>query len=326
MRRLAAIVAGRRTKWFVLVGWIVLLFALAPLGSKLGDVTDDQTQSFLPKNAESTKVVNLLEKDFPGGQTVNGLVVYQRSGGLTAADKAKIAADAERAKSALPLVGAPAVPFQPGAPRALVARGGAVAYVALNVPDNQDKLATWGKRLNRIVGNGSSGLHVYLTGALGFNTDAEEVFGSIDTQLLLVTVVLVLVLLGLIYRSPVVALIPLLVVGLLLRGGPGLHLPLRQVRRHGLLQLDQHPGGPHVRSRHRLLPAPGLPLPRGAAAPRGQARRDAARRTARGPGDPGQRPDRLAVDARAAGGRVRLDPLARTGRRRSASPPSCSPA
>src|SRR5205814_2215861 len=34
-----------------------------------------------------------------------------------------------------------------------------------------------------------------------------------DTQLLLVTVVLVLVLLGLIYRSPVVALIPLVVVG-----------------------------------------------------------------------------------------------------------------
>ena len=62
MRRLAVIVAGRRTKWFVLAAWIVLLFALAPLGSKLGDVTNDQTSSFLPKNAESTKVVNLLNK------------------------------------------------------------------------------------------------------------------------------------------------------------------------------------------------------------------------------------------------------------------------
>jgi putative drug exporter of the RND superfamily len=213
LRRLAVIVAGRRTKWFVLAAWIVLLFALAPLGSKLGDVTNDQTSSFLPKNAESTKVVNLLNKQFPGGQTVNGLIVYQRTGGLTAADKAKIAVDAARAKASLPLVGPIAVPFQPGAPRALVAPGGAVAYVALNVPDNNKKLATWGKRLKRIVGSGTSGLHVYLTGALGFNTDAEEVFGSIDTQLLLVTVVLVLVLLGLIYRSPVVALIPLVVVG-----------------------------------------------------------------------------------------------------------------
>ncbi|MDX6675029.1 MAG: putative drug exporter of the superfamily [Solirubrobacteraceae bacterium] len=197
----------------MLVGWIVLLFALAPLGSKLADVTNDQTSSFLPKNAESTKVVNLLEKQFPGGQTVNGLVVYERPGGLTTADKAKIAADAARAKSALPLVGPPAVPFRPGAPQALVAPGGAVAYTALSVPDNNKKLATWGKRLKRIVGTGTGSQHVYVTGDLGFNTDADQVFGSIDTQLLLATVVLVLVLLGLIYRSPVIAVIPLLVVG-----------------------------------------------------------------------------------------------------------------
>ena len=42
----------------------------------------------------------------------------------------------------------------------------------------------------------------------------------------------------------------------------------------------------------------GLALPRGAAANRGQARRDGARRAARRPGDPGQRPDRRARDAR----------------------------
>ncbi|HEV7459746.1 MAG TPA: MMPL family transporter [Solirubrobacteraceae bacterium] len=213
MRRLAVIVAGRRTKWFVLVGWIVLLFVLAPLGGKLADVTNDQTSSFLPRNAESTKVVDLLTKQFPGGQTVNGLIVYERPGGLTAADRAKIAADAARAKSALPLVGPLAVPFQPGAPKALVAPNGAVAYTALSVPDNNKKLATWGKRLKSIVGTGTGSLHVYVTGDLGFNTDADAVFGSIDTQLLLATVVLVLVLLGLIYRSPIVAFIPLLVVG-----------------------------------------------------------------------------------------------------------------
>ena len=48
-----------------------------------------------------------------------------------------------------------------------------------------------------------------MTGDLGFNTDVEEVFGSLDTKLLLATVLLVLVLLGAIYRSPVIALIPI---------------------------------------------------------------------------------------------------------------------
>jgi RND superfamily putative drug exporter len=197
----------------VLAAWIVLVIGLAPVGAKLGDVTNDQTEAFLPKNAESTDVVKLLKKEFPGGQTVNGLVVYRRPGGLTAADKAKIADDARRAAAALPLVGAPAVPFQPGAPRALVAPGGVVAYTALSVPDNNKKLPKWGRKLDKIVTNGSGGLRIYVTGNLGFNTDADRVFGSIDAQLLLVTVVLVLVLLGLIYRSPIVALIPLLVVG-----------------------------------------------------------------------------------------------------------------
>ena len=47
-----------------------------------------------------------------------------------------------------------------------------------------------------------------MTGDVGFNTDAEEIFGSLDTKLLLATVLLVLILLGAIYRSPSIALMP----------------------------------------------------------------------------------------------------------------------
>ena len=82
--------AGRRGKWLVLAFWIVLLVVFAPLGSKLADKTQDDTESFLPKNAESTKVVRALDKDFKAGETSDGLIVYQREGGLTAADKDKI--------------------------------------------------------------------------------------------------------------------------------------------------------------------------------------------------------------------------------------------
>ena len=49
-------------------------------------------------------------------------------------------------------------------------------------------------------------MQVLLTGDLGFSADAEEVFGELDTKLLLATVLLVLVLLGAIYRSVLVAL------------------------------------------------------------------------------------------------------------------------
>ena len=55
-------------------------------------------------------------------------------------------------------------------------------------------------------------MKVYVTGDVGFSTDAEEVFSNLDTKLLLATVILVLVLLGAIYRSVLVALTPLIVV------------------------------------------------------------------------------------------------------------------
>ncbi len=57
-------------------------------------------------------------------------------------------------------------------------------------------------------------LGAYVTGIAGIIADSIEVFESIDTTLLLVTVTLVLVLLLAIYRSPVVALVPLFVVAI----------------------------------------------------------------------------------------------------------------
>ena len=159
-------------------------------------------------------MLRLQEERFRGGDTVSGLVVYERPGGLTPADRRRIVRDARRAARALPLAAPPAVPFAPGAPSSLVSPDGSVAYAVVQLPDDNRRLAEWGKTLREIAGSpGGGGLKVAVTGPLGFNADFEEIFSSIDVKVLLVTVTLVLVLLGLIYRSPVIALIPLVVVG-----------------------------------------------------------------------------------------------------------------
>jgi RND superfamily putative drug exporter len=212
MTRLASIVSGRRTKWVVVAAWIVLVAAMAGPGSKLADETNDQTQGFLPENAESTEVLNLLEDRFPGGQTTEALIVYRREGGLTPADRRKILQDARRAARELPAVGAPAVPVGRNA-ATQVSPDRSVAYTVVTLPEDNDKIADWGKELREITGDGAGGLEVYVTGDVGFSTDAEEVFGSLDAKLLIATVLLVMFLLGVIYRSPLVALTPLVVVG-----------------------------------------------------------------------------------------------------------------
>ena len=213
MTRLASIASGRRTKWAVVAAWIIIVAALAGPGSKLADETNDRTQGFLPANAESTEVLNLLDDRFEGGQTTEALIVYRRPGGLTPADRRKILEDARRAAQSLPVVGLPAVPVGRAA-GTQVSPDRSVAYTVVTLPEDNDKVADWGKELRDITGEGSGGLEVYVTGDVGFNTDAEEVFGSLDAKLLIATVLLVLFLLGAIYRSPLIALMPLVVVGL----------------------------------------------------------------------------------------------------------------
>jgi putative drug exporter of the RND superfamily len=211
MRLLAAFVTGRRSKWLVPVVWLVLLGALAPLGGKLSDETKDETSSFLPESAESTEVTRLFDERFASGQTVNGIIVYRRSGGLTAQDRTKILSDGRRIEAQLPLVGRPSVPFRGGG-RAQAAPNGELAYTAITFRDDFDELGDWGKEVRDITGDGGGGLDVFVTGDAGFSADFEEVFGSLDALLLGATVLLVLVLLGAIYRSPLMAVVPLVVV------------------------------------------------------------------------------------------------------------------
>ena len=118
MRSFASFVSGRRSKWVVLGIWIVVFAGLMPLGAKLADETRDDTTSFLPASAESTEVVRILDEDFPGGETTQGLIVYQRDGGLRPADRRTIADDA-RALARLPQSELPHTP----PPQVPLARG-----------------------------------------------------------------------------------------------------------------------------------------------------------------------------------------------------------
>ncbi|HKH16954.1 MAG TPA: MMPL family transporter [Solirubrobacteraceae bacterium] len=214
MSALAHFVSGRRTKWLVIVLWIVAVAALSPLGAKVADVTSDETASFLPPEAESTKVQELLKDRFPGGETSIGLIVYRRPGGLTDADEAKIAQDAQKVDEAIPVTQPSQVPFAAGAPPALVSESGDTAYTVVTVPLDFKRISDWGKEARELIGAGGGGLEVYVTGDLGLFADFEEVFGEVDTRLLAATVLLVLVLLGAIYRAPLIAVIPIVVVAL----------------------------------------------------------------------------------------------------------------
>jgi RND superfamily putative drug exporter len=229
LRRISSGASGRRGKWVVAASWILLAVVLGPLQPKLQGATKNENSDFLPASADSTRVDNLLKSDFTQGREVDALIVYTRPGGLTPADRARIRRDARAfvTRGHLIRAGEPITPFGPGSANGkgapgsggppLVSRDGTTALTIVpTFTRTADQIEHNVGRLRAITPPSSGtagGLRSYVTGPAGFTTDAIGAFKSIDTTLLLVTVSLVLVLLLLIYRSPVIALVPLVVVG-----------------------------------------------------------------------------------------------------------------
>ena len=198
--------------------WIVVMLGFAPLTAKLNSVKVDTTTSLLPPGSQSGQVAKLLAHNFPDGDKQDVILLYHRAGGLTAADRERIAADA-RAAAGVPLTGqaTPAFVTGPGGglvavPR-LVSSDGATAFTIVPMSSGRsEQVANSIKRLRALGGGATGGLEYHVTGSAVLLNDINNAVQGADKALLAATVLLVLALLLFIYRSPILALIPLLVV------------------------------------------------------------------------------------------------------------------
>jgi len=94
-RSIFTVATGPRSKWVVFAIWLVGIFiAVGPaqLPTKFSDAENNESTSFLPGDAESTKALTATE-DLQGGELAPAVIVYQRASGLTPADRAKIRED-----------------------------------------------------------------------------------------------------------------------------------------------------------------------------------------------------------------------------------------
>ncbi len=223
LRAISSFSSGRRTKWFVLVAWLILVAVFGPLQPKLQESTVNESEEFLPKSAESTKAFAMLKDRFPEGRDIPAILVFARQDGLTRADRKRIAALAARLSRPDALINAePAlVPFTKNGDlvssaktKGQFSKDGTTATVLIPMsPPDSDPLMENVDRIREVIDAGGDGLEAHVTGPAGFLTDTIEIFESVDGTLLRVTISLVLILLLLVYRSPVVALVPLFVVG-----------------------------------------------------------------------------------------------------------------
>ena len=211
LRKIAEIPAGRWTKWLVVGIWLVVMVLALPLSSKLTGAEKNDASAWLPGGAESTKVLN-VQAHFQSPNVYPGVVVYERASGLTAADRAKAAADARMFAGIHGVV-----PGQIVGP--IESADGKALETILQVDLGTQGWAGASKAVDAIraiTNSNANSLISHITGPLGNAADNNNVFKGIDGTLLYTALAVVIVILLITYRSPVLWLLPVISSGVAL--------------------------------------------------------------------------------------------------------------
>ncbi|HSI80511.1 MAG TPA: MMPL family transporter [Solirubrobacterales bacterium] len=233
--RVSRLVAGRRSRWVVIAIWAVLAAALAPLQPRLLDEAADESETFLVEGSESAEVDRVLDERFPVGREVVTAIVYVRT---EAADDGFLAEQDERITddavaicgSGIPTLravfaatGIPACDHRdisldigPETPPSPVSDDQQVAITSvLTDDDDTEAVVRDVAAIREIVERSDApddGVAVHVSGPGGIDADRAEAVAGIDRTLLAITAVLIAVILLAVYRSPLVAAVPLAVV------------------------------------------------------------------------------------------------------------------
>ncbi|WP_405097224.1 MMPL family transporter [Oceanobacillus sp. FSL H7-0719] len=195
---------------------VVLLSIFAP------SVRDYQMSSIetLPEDAQSLLAREKIETYFGNSDLIPAILVFQHNEGdeVDPAQLGEITAQMEEndihgVEEVIPFEKLP-----PQAAESFLSEDGSTAFIPLNfsnlldTPDIKESL----HEIHALVEENSD-LTLHVTGPAGIATDTSELFSRADLVLIMATVGIILVLLVVIYRSPLLAFIPLLAAGIVLQ-------------------------------------------------------------------------------------------------------------
>jgi putative drug exporter of the RND superfamily len=204
-----------RRAWWVIGGWIAAAAIIMATTPSLSDITSADQGSFLPSEYESVQAIELGENAFPQQTTSTALIVVKRSDGqpLTPADEAKATQVAQDLKARnIPRTSG----YLTGPPAVAPDRSIQIINVGLeaDTPDDPALLDAI-RELRAALGPAleASGLTAGVAGDVASFVDNEATFNSAFAIVGVATIVLIIGLILLIFRSPIAALLPVVVIG-----------------------------------------------------------------------------------------------------------------
>ncbi|MEW2357328.1 MMPL family transporter [Spirillospora sp. NPDC029432] len=219
--RLARVVV--RHPWWTILAWVAAAALIIVFSPKL--TTESDQGDFLPSSYESIQAAEIAEKAFPQQEDANTLIVFKRSDGgpLTAADTAKVgqvaqALNAQKPETVLGFLASPET----------VAPNKAVQVVAAPMQgtsmDAQTKQGEAVKEIRKDLKGqlAGSGLDAKVGGDVAGFVDNEESFTQSFEIVGIATFVLIIGLILLIFRAPIAAILPLIVITVTMEVAMGL--------------------------------------------------------------------------------------------------------
>ncbi len=209
--------------WATIVSWVVVAVAVIGLAPSMPSASDQA--EFLPDHYESIQAAELQERAFPQQQkSPAAIAVFQREDGasLTDGDMAEVAAVAADLQSngyddIEQIVTAPEM-VSPSGTMMLAT----IVAEPLDIYD-QDVLDAVGEiRSDAADLLAGSPLQVGITGDAATALDSQESAGDTDAMIMMATLVLIVVLLLVIFRSPLIAVLPVLMITLVFMIANGL--------------------------------------------------------------------------------------------------------
>jgi putative drug exporter of the RND superfamily len=205
-----------RRAWWVIGGWFAAAIAILATAPSLADITSADQGSFLPESYESVQAIELGERAFPQQTTSTAIIVVKRSDGqpLTPVDEAKVGQVAQdlQAKNVPQTSG-----YLTGPPAVAPDRSIQIINVGLeaDTPDDPALLEAV-RQIRAELGPAfaGSGLTAGVAGDVASFVDNENTFNSAFAIVGMATIVLIIGLIVLIFRSPIAALLPVFVIGI----------------------------------------------------------------------------------------------------------------
>lgn len=202
--RYASVVSSRRS-WWVLI--VLAIAAIGVIGAVGENESAGEAPNSLPDGNQSAQIEQALAQ-FPDVGSAAAVIVVSRDDGAALTD-----ADLAAARDAVARAGA----GEPGGIRLITAPDGAAAIGQVPVSAELSGFALTDEidRLRTVSTTGlPEELQLQVTGGPAFGADIADSFSGANATLLAVTAAVVAILLIVTYRSPVLWLIPLLIVGL----------------------------------------------------------------------------------------------------------------